>query len=84
MAYSVTFLRRAEKELDRLPKQEAARVLNAIRALSETPRPPGSRNLRGRAGWRIRIGVYRVIYSIDDARQKVVVLEVGHRRDVYR
>ncbi|MGH2587605.1 MAG: type II toxin-antitoxin system RelE family toxin [Dehalococcoidia bacterium] len=84
MAYSITFLRRAQKELDRLPKREGARILDAIRLLAEMPRPAGSRRLRDREGRRIRVGAYRVIYSVDDTQRKVVILEVGHRRDVYR
>jgi mRNA interferase RelE/StbE len=82
--YSVTFLRRAQRELDGLPKREGSRILGAIRELAETPRPPGCRRLRDREGWRIRVGDYRVIYSIDDSLHKVVILEIGHRRDVYR
>ena len=84
MAYSVSILRRAQKELGQLPVGAYERVRNAIRALGEDPRPPGCLKLAGREGWRIRVGNYRVIYEIDDALRAVTILHVGDRRDVYR
>ena len=47
-------------------------------------RPTGCLKLIGRDGWRIRVGVYRVIYQIDDQEKKIVILDFGHRRDIYR
>jgi len=84
MNYTVLILRRAQKELAQLPGDTYERVRDAIRALSQNPRPPGSFKLTGREGWRIRVSNYRVIYEIDDQQQTVTVLHVGHRRDVYR
>ena len=84
MSYTVSILRRAQKELDDLPVQEAERVISAIDALAEDPRPPGCAKLKGRVGWRIRVGDYRVIYNIEDAALTVAVINVGHRRNVYR
>lgn len=55
-----------------------------MRALAQNPRPPGIRRLQGRAGWRIRIGDYRVIYEIDDEQRVVEVLKIAHRREAYR
>lgn len=52
--------------------------------LAEDPRPPGSSKLRGREEWRIRTGDYREIYEIDDEAREVLVIDIGHRRDVYR
>ncbi|HXH10050.1 MAG TPA: type II toxin-antitoxin system RelE/ParE family toxin [Alphaproteobacteria bacterium] len=60
------------------------RVRDAIRALGQDPRPPGSRKLIGRDGWRLRVGDYRTIDDIDDTQRIVTVLHIGHRRDVYR
>ena len=77
-------LRRAQKTLARLPQQDYERVRDAIGALGEDPRPAGCRKLAGRDGWRIRIGQYRVIYEIKDTIRVVTVLDVGHRRDIYR
>jgi mRNA interferase RelE/StbE len=83
MSYEVLILRRAQKELADLPKVDYSRVRDAVAALANDPRPAGCRKLVGREGWRIRSGDYRVIYEIDDAGEKVTVLHIGHRRDVY-
>lgn len=82
--YTILILRRAQKELAQLPGNAYERVRDAIRALGQNPRPPGCLKLRGREGWRIRVGDYRVVYEIDDQAQTVTILHVGHRRDVYR
>jgi mRNA interferase RelE/StbE len=84
MTYAITILRRAQRELQRLPHEDYERVREAIRALAQNPRPPGCLALTGRAGWRIRVGNYRVIYEINDVQHTVTILHVGHRRDVYR
>ena len=84
MSYSLSILRRAQKELAQLPADAYRRVRDAIRELSEQPRPPGSRKLTARDGWRIRVGDYRVIYEIDDSHRQVTILDIGNRRDVYR
>ena len=68
----------------RLPRRDFERVRDAVRALGADPRPPGCKKLSGRAGWRIRVGRYRVIYEVEDTVRIVTVLDVGHRRDVYR
>ncbi|MCH8280592.1 MAG: type II toxin-antitoxin system RelE/ParE family toxin [Chloroflexi bacterium] len=82
--YEVLILRKAQRELFDLPAGEYERVRDSIRSLAQVPRPPGCLKLTGRDGWRIRVGVVRVIYEIDDNQQRVTVLHVGHRRDVYR
>lgn len=84
MSYAVFILRRAQKELAGLPREVYLQVRDAIRELSQEPRPIGCKKLVGREGWRIRIGDYRVIYQINDEQQTVTVLHIGHRRDVYR
>ncbi|MDQ1525311.1 MAG: mRNA interferase RelE/StbE [Pyrinomonadaceae bacterium] len=83
MTYRISVLRRAQKELEQLPAEHYQRVRDAIRHLASNPRPTGCLKLTGREGWRIRVGVYRVIYEIDDNQQSVTVLNVGHRRDIY-
>ncbi|MDQ3658198.1 MAG: type II toxin-antitoxin system RelE/ParE family toxin [Actinomycetota bacterium] len=60
------------------------RVTQTIDGLARTPRPRGSRKLQDREGRRVRVGDYSVIYEVDDERQLVAVLQVGHRRDIYR
>ncbi|MDM8000444.1 MAG: type II toxin-antitoxin system RelE/ParE family toxin [Dehalococcoidia bacterium] len=84
MTYSLRILRRARKELARLPEGVYLQVRDSIRGPANEPRPQGCHRLTAREGWRIRVGNYRVIYDIDDKNKTVIVLHVGHRRDVYR
>lgn len=73
------------KQLQQLPRPVFTAALRAIVALAGQPRPPGVVKLAGsRSDWRIRIGEYRIVYSIDDATQTVTVFRVAHRGDVYR
>jgi mRNA interferase RelE/StbE len=82
--YEVLLRRRAEKQLDRIPYVDHPRLVSAIRALADNPRPPGCRQLLDDI-YRIRVGPYRVIYKIDDQREEVVVGKVARRReDTYR
>jgi mRNA interferase RelE/StbE len=82
--YQVQILRRAQHELARLPAHDYERVRAAIRELADDPRPNGCKKLAGRGGWRIRVGQYRVIYEIEDVIRIVTILDVGHRKDIYR
>ncbi|MGB8658601.1 MAG: type II toxin-antitoxin system RelE/ParE family toxin [Candidatus Zixiibacteriota bacterium] len=84
MRYSLFILPRAVKELTVLEATEYRKIKIAILRLADNPRPSGCSKLTGREGWRIRVGDYRVIYEINDFNKEVVVLHVGHRRDVYR
>jgi len=74
----------AARQLRKLDPQTARRVQGVIALLADDPRPPASRPLTGRPVWRVRVGDYRVIYTIEDDRLVVVVITIGHRRDVYR
>jgi mRNA interferase RelE/StbE len=60
------------------------RIATAIRGLADDPRPAGSRKLKNREVWRIRVGDYRVIYGVNDKESIVLVAKIDHRRDVYR
>ena len=83
--YAIQFTSSADKELNALPRKGQARVLRAIMALADDPRPYGCRKLTGRDdAYRIRVGVYRVVYVIEDDKLVVLVVRVGHRKDVYR
>ena len=84
MSYAIQILRRAQKELAQVPKPDYERIKEAVLNLGQNPRPAGCKKLTGREGWRIRVGDYRVIYEIDDSLQQLIVLHVGHRRDVYK
>jgi mRNA interferase RelE/StbE len=83
--YAVVFARSARKELQALDHTVAARILKRIEALTRNPRPSGCRKLEGAENlWRIRIGDWRVVYSVDDARSLVEVSVIRHRREAYR
>lgn len=85
MAYRVTYVDSAAKALRKLDRQTARRILEALNALAEGPRPPGCIKLQGGEGeLRIRIGDHRVVYDVVDDELVVLILRVGHRRGVYR
>jgi len=82
--YSLEFKRSVQKDVRAIPKRDLQRILGRIEALRDDPRPPGSVKLSGEAYYRIRQGDYRIAYEIIDDRLVVVIIAVGHRRDVYR
>jgi mRNA interferase RelE/StbE len=84
MTYKISIRRKAQKQLAKIPVSDYKKIKRAILDLAADPRPPGSKKLKGRTGWRIRQGDYRVIYEIQDDQLIVIVLDVGNRRDIYR
>jgi mRNA interferase RelE/StbE len=84
MKYQVILSKSVHKELDRLPDDIADRILTRLAGLETNPRPADVKKLKGRDAWRIRIGDYRVIYEIHDRILQIIVITVGHRRDIYR
>ncbi|HEY8653586.1 MAG TPA: type II toxin-antitoxin system RelE/ParE family toxin [Dermatophilaceae bacterium] len=83
--YTVQYDPKALKELTKLEKPAARRILKAIDALSVDPRPSSARPLGGYPDlWRIRVGDYRVVYTVKDAELVVLALRVAHRSTVYR
>lgn len=85
MAYGIAFRPAAEKQLRKLPRDVQGRIVDATVALAGEPRPHGCRKLAGRAAeHRIRVGAYRIIYTIDDPAGEVVVKIIADRKDVYR
>lgn len=82
--YHLEITSSAEKELKRYPPKFQDRIFSRMLALGENPRPRGFIKLFGSNNFRIRIGDYRVIYSIDDSRRIVKILDIGHRKDIYR
>ena len=81
--YSIEVKKKAQKYLSTIPKNDQLRIVGAIELLRENPLPPKSMKLTGRDGYRIRIGEYRIIYSFNSKRLTILVIKVGHRRDVY-
>ena len=84
MRYEVRIIRTAEKEMDKLPKAIHPHISRRILSLEDNPRPRGAKKLSGREEYRLRVGDYRVLYTIDDKGCVVTVFAVGHRREVYR
>ena len=84
MKYKVKILRRAQNSLQKIKGNDYERIKAAIYALADNPRPPGCKKLTGREGWRIRVGRYRILYEIEDNELIVLVVHIGHRREVYR
>ena len=72
------------KDIEAIPKRDRRRIIAKITSLSSNPRPPGCEKLSGHDQYRIRQGHYRILYEIHDLKLIVVVVKVGHRRDVYR
>jgi mRNA interferase RelE/StbE len=83
-SYELRFRKSVAKDLDPIPKRDVQRIIETIRTLADDPRPPQSRKLSGSEKYRLRCGVYRVLYEIHDAVLLVCVVKVGHRKDVYR
>lgn len=83
--FRIDLTRRAAKALDAIDKPQRRRVLAVIDGLADDPRPPRCVKLTGRENqWRVRAGNYRVIYEVHDDRLLVLVVEVGHRSEIYR
>jgi mRNA interferase RelE/StbE len=83
--YAITFARSARKELQSLAVSVIRKILPRIEALARQPRPLNCRKLQGEENlWRIRVGDYRIIYSINDAERIVDIIAIRHRRAAYR
>lgn len=81
--YKLVFKKSVSKDLRSIPNKEVARLLQRMQALQEDPRPAGSEKLSGQERYRIRQGVYRIIYEVTDELLVVTVVKVGHRKHVY-
>jgi mRNA interferase RelE/StbE len=82
--YAITYTAAARKQLRQLDLAPRRRVIDAIEALTDEPRPHGCKALQGRDGYRVRVGDWRVIYTVDDRAVTVLVVKVGPRGSVYR
>jgi len=84
MKFQIILPKSVQKELDRLPDEIANRILARLAGLETNPRPADVKKLKSRAAWRIRVGDYRVIYEIHDRVLQIIVITIGHRREIYR
>ncbi|MGD0209515.1 MAG: type II toxin-antitoxin system RelE/ParE family toxin [Desulfomonilia bacterium] len=83
-AYKIFFKRSVEKDFKPIPKKDLKKILDRIKILAEDPRPSGSEKLTGQERYRVRQGLYRIVYSIQDNELTVWIVKVGHRKGVYR
>jgi len=83
VTWSLVTARRAERDLEHLSDPLLSRVLSKLQQLPKNPWPAGVKKLQG-GGFRIRVGDYRILYDVDTVKRQIVVLAVGHRREVYR
>jgi len=83
VSYQVLLTPRAMRDIRRLQPELQQRLLKAIAALGDNPRPQGCEKVRGSDEWRIRVGDYRVRYRIDDSQHQVIVTRIGHRNEIY-
>jgi mRNA interferase RelE/StbE len=84
LPYRVEFETRARKEFLELPRQVAQSLIPAFDDLQNNPHPPGAKKLTGVAGYRLRKGDYRVLYTIDHKSRLIRIYRIGHRREIYR
>lgn len=76
--------KRAEHELDKLPDPIAKNISKDILTLSQSPYPPNSKKLQGQDNYRLRVGSFRVIYTIDKKRKEVTILRIADRKTIYQ
>jgi mRNA interferase RelE/StbE len=82
--YIIELRRLAQRSLDKLPARDFSAVLKTVKALADSPRPKGVEKIKSAGLWRVRQGDYRSVYSIDDSNKLVIVVRIGHRREIYR
>ncbi len=83
-SYRLTFKKSVTKDFQSIPTDDVSRMLTRIKALADEPRPMESEKLSGHDRYRVRQGVYRIVYEIQDEKLVIIVVKVGHRREVYR
>lgn len=83
--YTILVTRTAEKALIKLPKKDQTRLIQVIQGLASDPFPVGFRKLQGELNaFRVRSGLYRIIYEVDGKRIVIIILKIGHRKNIYR
>ncbi|MDI6797480.1 MAG: type II toxin-antitoxin system RelE/ParE family toxin [Desulfatibacillaceae bacterium] len=82
--YEIFFKQSVEKDIDAIPKRDLKKILAKVEGLAENPRPKGCEKLAGLEFYRIRKGIYRIVYLLEDKKLVVCVIKIGHRKDIYR
>lgn len=81
--YQLLIEKRVQKQLERIPEPDYSKIKKSILDLAKNPRPVGCKKLKGRDGFRIRQGNYRIIYEVKDHILTVLIVAAGHRKDIY-
>lgn len=84
MKYTVLIERYAQKQIMKLDKKVIPVIKTTIASLADNPRPYGYKKLKGEDAYRIRVGDYRIIYEIDNDKIIVIIVSVGHRKEIYK
>ena len=84
MAYEIRFKPSADRELRKLPTEIQGRIGTKLEQLRLDPFPPGVEKMQGDPGYRVRVGDYRIVFDVFHRELVILVVRVGHRRDVYR
>ncbi len=84
MSYQLFLKRSAEKELSELTGKTHDKIVEKLLEMKENPLPTGVKKLSGREGYRIRMGRYRILYTIDEIQKKIEIFSIAHRREVYK
>jgi mRNA interferase RelE/StbE len=82
--YDLVFKKSVAKDLRAIQKQDVKRIMQRILSLADEPRPTGCEQLSSQQRYRVRQGAYRIIYEINEDRLILLVVKIGHRREVYR
>ena len=82
--FKIEFKVAARKSLEKLEKKDQLRIYAAIELLGDNPRPPLAVKIKGSDYFRVRVGDYRILYSIDSGRLIILIIDLGHRREIYR
>lgn len=82
--YRLTFRKSVTKDFRSIPPNDVSRILKRIEALADDPGPMGSEKLSGQERFRVRQGAHRIVYEIQDQELVIIVVKVGHRKNVYR
>jgi mRNA interferase RelE/StbE len=84
LRYKIFFKRSVSKDFSKIPKKDMRRIISKIESLAKNPRPAGCEKLSGQEKYRLRQGVYRILYSIQENELTILIVKVAHRREVYR
>lgn len=82
--YKVYFRESVEKDFNSIPKKDLVKILSRIKALADNPRQAGCEKLTGQERYRVRQGRHRIVYSVQDEVLTILIVKVGHRKDIYR